>query len=341
MAGGEEAAETADAGAGSATARAAAPDETRAFQFSTDEYREHERVDAWREVFGRNLLHLDFLPRSEATFHAKAQIFRSPTLRVLRATSAVAQQGTSRGLINNDDVSFIWVMSAHSSVSQLGRSEGLVSGDAVLMSHQDLGRLAFEGDSEYMALALPRTTLAPLVPDLGALFPRTVPSANPAQRMLRRHLELAHEDLIVGGEELRTVFIEHACDLLALAVGATKDVTQLARSRGLAAARLRAIKDDIRKNCHRPGLSLSALAARHSVSARYVQRVFEESGSTFTQYVAEQRLALAYKTLRRRTLAAVPISTIALDCGFSDVSHFNRLFRQRFGCTPSDVRNTA
>jgi AraC-like DNA-binding protein len=37
----------------------------------------------------------------------------------------------------------------------------------------------------------------------------------------------------------------------------------------------------------------------------------------------------------------VPISTIAFDCGFSDISHFNRVFRRQFGCTPSDVRRAA
>jgi AraC-like DNA-binding protein len=61
----------------------------------------------------------------------------------------------------------------------------------------------------------------------------------------------------------------------------------------------------------------------------------------FTQYVMEQRLTLAYKALRRRASSHVPISTIALDCGFSDISHFNRVFRRRFGCTPSDARNAA
>jgi AraC-like DNA-binding protein len=35
------------------------------------------------------------------------------------------------------------------------------------------------------------------------------------------------------------------------------------------------------------------------------------------------------------------VSTIAFDCGFADASHFNRVFRQCFGCTPSDVRNAA
>jgi AraC-like DNA-binding protein len=32
------------------------------------------------------------------------------------------------------------------------------------------------------------------------------------------------------------------------------------------------------------------------------------------------------------------ISAIAYDCGFGDISYFNRMFRQRFGETPSDRR---
>ena len=34
------------------------------------------------------------------------------------------------------------------------------------------------------------------------------------------------------------------------------------------------------------------------------------------------------------------ISTIAYDIGFSDLSHFNRAFRERYGMTPSDARQT-
>jgi len=62
---------------------------------------------------------------------------------------------------------------------------------------------------------------------------------------------------------------------------------------------------------------------------------------TFTAYLIEQRLAAAYKALRRRAPVDLPVSTIAFDCGFANVAHFNRLFRRRFGCTPSDVRNAA
>lgn len=312
--------------------------QTRAFEFSTDRYREHERIAAWREVFGRTLLHLDFTPRSLEPFRAKARIFRTPTLRVLRASSSVADQGMSKSLINSDDISFVWLLSLRSKAYQLGRDEAAAFGDGVLMSHDDVGSIAFQGESRYIALAMPRALLAPLVPDMGALFARPVPASHPAQRMLRRHLDLAQEDLIAGGPDLRAAFVEHTCDLLALALGATRDAAERARLRGVPAARLRAIKDDVRRGCDRAELSIHALAMRHGVTARYVQRLFEESGTTFTLYVAEQRLTLAYKALRRRASAHALISTIAYDCGFSDVSHFNRLFRQRFGCTPSDVR---
>jgi AraC-like DNA-binding protein len=32
------------------------------------------------------------------------------------------------------------------------------------------------------------------------------------------------------------------------------------------------------------------------------------------------------------------ISAVAFDCGFADVSYFNRVFRRRYGAAPSDVR---
>ena len=35
---------------------------------------------------------------------------------------------------------------------------------------------------------------------------------------------------------------------------------------------------------------------------------------------------------------AQSISAIALKCGFNDISYFNRVFRRRYGCTPSDLR---
>ena len=141
--------------------------------------------------------------------------------------------------------------------------------------------------------------------------------------------------------QLQHLFAKHVYELMALAIGATRDAAELAKGRGLRAARLHAIKQDIAGNIDQPGLSVKALAARHGLTPRCVQRLFEMEGTTFTEYVLSQRLARAHRMLSDPGRDSDKISVIAWDCGFGDISHFNHLFRRRYGLAPSDVRAQA
>lgn len=110
---------------------------------------------------------------------------------------------------------------------------------------------------------------------------------------------------------------------------------------GARAARLRAIKADIAVRLDRGGLTVGALAARHGVTPRYVQMLFQDEGTTFTAYVRHQLLAQAHRMLTDPRLAARSITSVAFDSGFRDLSYFNRTFRRRFGCSPSQARQAA
>jgi AraC-like DNA-binding protein len=80
---------------------------------------------------------------------------------------------------------------------------------------------------------------------------------------------------------------------------------------------------------------------RHRIKPRWVQRLFESEGTTFTEYVLAQRLVRAHRLLTDPLYANQKVSTIALDIGFGDLSYFNRAFRQRYGTTPSELRPAA
>ena len=56
---------------------------------------------------------------------------------------------------------------------------------------------------------------------------------------------------------------------------------------------------------------------------------------------AEVRLKHAFALLTAQAKSDVRICDVALQAGFSDISHFNRLFRARFGDTPKGVRARA
>ena len=156
----------------------------------------------------------------------------------------------------------------------------------------------------------------------------------PALRLLTGYLWILRGGRLLQDPVLHPLAVAHIRDLLGLVLGTAAGEQANRRAQ---AVRLRDIKIYIAENLGEP-LSLAAAAARQGVTPRYVRRLFEQEGTSFTRYVLEQRLAAAHRMLRDPHLADRPITSIAYDVGFGDLSYFNRTFRRRYGDTPSAFR---
>jgi AraC family transcriptional regulator len=86
-------------------------------------------------------------------------------------------------------------------------------------------------------------------------------------------------------------------------------------------------------------LSLDELAAEAASSPWHFLRVFEQVvGVTPGQYILRERLRRAAVHLRNTDAG---IASIALECGFGDLSTFNRHFRRAWGASPGAFRRRA
>ena len=126
-------------------------------------------------------------------------------------------------------------------------------------------------------------------------------------------------------------------DLVALSLSRTGR-EGVAESAGLADATWLALRRAVDRRLREPGLAVAAIAAAIGISERYVHKLFERAGTTFASYVMDRRLDGAARDLKDPATAGRAIGDIAFDWGFSDLSHFTRRFRHRFGCTPRDWR---
>jgi AraC-like DNA-binding protein len=153
-------------------------------------------------------------------------------------------------------------------------------------------------------------------------------------------LAMDYSDLLLRNpgavDEAGMAISAHLTDLAALGLGARGDLAAAARRGGLRAIRLKAVLMILEKRFTEPDFSAQKLAAAAGLSERYVNELLYEAGASFTMRLTELRLRKAADLLIHA--GGRRISDIAFDCGFNDLSYFNRCFRRRFGLTPSAAR---
>lgn len=99
--------------------------------------------------------------------------------------------------------------------------------------------------------------------------------------------------------------------------------------------RLQHMQDYIINNCDKQ-LSLQHLADRFDLSVPYLSKYIKrELGMGFVQYVNNIRL---YNAVDQLTHTSRPVTQIAYDNGFTNLTSFNKLFKATFQCSPSAYR---
>jgi AraC-like DNA-binding protein len=138
--------------------------------------------------------------------------------------------------------------------------------------------------------------------------------------------------------KLASIIGVHLLDLVAATLGPTAEAANIVTDRGVNAAKLQAILAEVAQRFSDPNFDLDNVARALGMSRRYVQKLLEGTGKSFTEHLAGCRLERAFAMLTDPHHLHLAIIDVAFAVGFGDLSHFNRMFRRRFGETPSGVR---
>ncbi|MCP3401590.1 AraC family transcriptional regulator [Bradyrhizobium sp. CCGB20] len=163
----------------------------------------------------------------------------------------------------------------------------------------------------------------------------------PALRLLHLYLRSLASFKETSSSKLASTVGAHLLDLVAATLGPTAEAANIVAERGVKAAKLQAILAEVAKRSSDPNFDLHHVAGAVGMSRRYVQKLLEGTGKSFTEHLAGCRLERAFAMLTDPHNLHLAIIDIAFAVGFGDVSHFNRSFRRRFGETPSGVRAAA
>ena len=315
----------------------------RHVRISTQDIPESKRLATWREVYGRGIASVDIDPIGDAPFHADVTFSMVPDAHIASGSRSAAHYRVTRELVGRgrDGIAISLLRSGAASATQFGKELLSGVGSASVLSSDAPSTSTLYSDGSFITLGLSRSPIAALVPNLSSAFGRPIPSENRALRLLTRYLDIVQAGDELANREIAHSVSTHIFDLAALALGARGDSADMAKQRGARAARFAAIRSDILGRLGHDDLSAEGIAASHGISSRYLRKLFEEEGSSFSSFVLAERLIGARRMVVDRYYSHLTIAQIAHENGFGDISYFNRAFRRQFGTTPTDFREAA
>jgi AraC-like DNA-binding protein len=310
------------------------------FRFSTNELDAGSRNQAIGELYEKKLLPTKIQPLGGNAPRVDIVRRSVPGLGILYgALDNVRQEGTPDG--NKYGALFVAInVRGVGTASQRGREVALQEGEGVLLTREDTGwALVRPGATSFIGLMVPRAVLSPMVRNIDDAVLRPIAKETSALKLLTRYLEFVNDDETLANVASGLAITTHVYDLIALSVGATTIADEVAHGRGVRAARIREIKQDVVAHLGDGNLTPAKVAKRHGMTLRYLQKLFEAEGVSYSEFLLGQRLAKAYRLLTSPVHIQRSIGDIAYGVGFNDLSYFNRTFRRQYGATPSDIRH--
>ncbi|WP_449255314.1 helix-turn-helix transcriptional regulator [Bosea sp. (in: a-proteobacteria)] len=291
-----------------------------------------------RRILGHATAREAATPDLPLPFDARCVLTTRPDIG-LRSCFGPALHWVWRPRRNEGDLSYILIRPAE------GRVVIRQGGGRIALRAREAAALALDQAAEFV-LAQPGridvieldAALLPLLAGEAAGLMRVIPRSNPGLQALAHYGALLLRGLLpLNSAELQALARAHVHDLVGAALS-DREPAVAAVPADRRAGRLAAIKADIEARLERRDLGVEMIATLHGVSARVVQKLFETDGRTFSDYVLERRLDRAWHRLVTTEGVAPTISAVAYEVGFGDLSYFNRCFRKRFNCSPSEAK---
>ena len=224
---------------------------------------------------------------------------------------------------------------------QSDRELALAPGQLALFSNAEPAEARARAEMALVGLTVPRARLLERVANAEDLTLAHIDMSSSVAQYLARYLEFLLQPQGIGSDPGLLAHIEDTLlDLVVLTIGASDEQGEIARMRGLRAARLREVLAQIKARFSDPAFSPQDIARKLGVSPRYVQDLLQETGLNLTARVLELRLQQARAMLADPRYDRLRVADIAHRCGFGEIPYFNRAFRRRFGATPTQFRGS-
>ncbi|MEQ1955777.1 helix-turn-helix domain-containing protein [Mesorhizobium yinganensis] len=299
------------------------------------------RLRAWRDFMSDRLAEFDYFPNNDEPFYGAVVSMDIGPIRINRVDCSGGRWSRRVNHLVDGHDNYNLCMSIDSGYRLTQGAADIVRrpGEFVLIDKARPSECMVDTSGADYQIVVPRAAVDTSQRGRDVSAETAIDSASQPLRLLRAYVT----SIFAAAQDLSDPIIsrkvgDHLLDLAILGLSPSRDAAHEAGNRGLKAARLGAVLGEINRRFRDPAICPQSVAAAINISPRYLFQLLEERGLVFSKLVMELRLKRARDLLGDYRNDHLRIGQIAYDCGFNDLSYFNRAFRARFGDAPGAIR---
>ena len=297
------------------------------------------RVAYWTKGYTARFAAVRVDPANAKSFQAQLKLrtlgpltfawVRSQPSHVVR-TKELAAQASER------QFGFVIQLQGRGEVSHRGHGFGFTPGDIVLNDTTEPMSCSFPEPMEGLTVRVSEAGLKTRIPFADDVCGMRIPgdaTLVPTVVNMAKNLALSNDHLL---PEYSTQLANSLLDVFAMSYSAI--CGRIAYDASIASARQVLVTEFIETRLHDPGLTPGTISAALRISPRYLRKLMAQYGETASSYILRRRLEESSKQLRTVLRRNRTITDIAFSLGFNSTAHFARVFKERYGVTPTDYK---
>ncbi|MBK0000036.1 helix-turn-helix domain-containing protein [Erwinia sp. S38] len=305
--------------------------------FTTEHLENRHRFDAWRDAVCSRLIKAEAKQVQAGMFSGRFSYGMLGQFDIANHVSQASMmwQRTPECIRRHPNPDFYlgYICEGSGRLRQNNNETQVSAGDMVIYDASSPFHFAMENVSMNI-IHLPRHLIEKEAPAIAAMSGTSLDLSRPGMVALRHMIDEAFRfNAAEEGSCLTEQFANTLFTVISVGLNLQKS------DEGLKPTLYSRVMSYMRKHLQDHDLSVAQIANAHHVSPRTLSRVFAANGTTPMNCVWHERLLACHKALAEGK--ARNITQVALDHGFSDMSHFSLAFRKAFGYTPSSLLHPA
>lgn len=293
-------------------------------------------IGRWQDGVRENFLPLEFSGLHNGEFVASLTARQLGSAHLACVSTEAYRVTRTRTLAEQSERRYFklfWQIAGRSCIEQAGRASTLEAGSWTFYDTSRPYVIESGESSRFAVMLLPQEHNPNWNPSVAERVGRSFRSSGASRVALASVMTALRDPEGYDAPAAETVVASvSALMLTALKSEAAEELQPAARARLTQACRY------IAERCDDPGLTPEEVAAALRVSRRTLYAWFAQSGLSPFAFIQQTRLEHCRLALMDPAGRDKTITRIAFDHGFSDMTHFSRLFKHTYGTGPRDYR---